>query len=228
MERGRQFVEQVDAGGDVVARRRQRRRFHGGLDILDPRPGLQVAPRLRDVVGADVEGGDGEARIVVLHEGEEAAGAAGDVDQAAVGDAALAEELVDRHQRLPAHGVGGAAEEDLHLVVVEPRRFLAQIAVGLVMEGAPVVVGEALGLVGRDLRAFLAAAPAVDVRQVGEIGEALAEGRHRAVDEIMRQAIVAGVDVPQVALDELRPVGRELAGRWHRRLQMRRHRVRDR
>jgi hypothetical protein len=110
---------------------------------------------------------------------------------------------VDRHQRLAAHGVGRATEEDLHLVVVEPRRFLAQIAVCLVMEGAPVVIGEALGLVGRDLRALLAAAPAVDVRQVGEIGEALAEGRHRAVDEIMGQAIVAGVDVPEVALDEL-------------------------
>src|SRR5882724_11575169 len=98
MECYRQYVEQVDAGGDVVARRRQRRRFHGGLDIVDPRPRLQVAAGLGDVVGADVEGGDGQAGIVVLHEGEEAAGAAGDVDQAAVGDAALAEEVVDRHQ----------------------------------------------------------------------------------------------------------------------------------
>ena len=67
--------------------------------------------------------------------------------RAAAGAARMAAQRgAQRHQRLPAHRRGAAAEQHLDLIIVAFGRGLAQIAVALEMEHAPVIARIALGL----------------------------------------------------------------------------------
>jgi hypothetical protein len=86
----------------------------------------------------------------VLEHAEEAPCAAADIKQTRLDTAPAAEEICQRDQRLSAHGVGGAEKENLHLVVIEPCRQVADVTSALVMEVAAVVawVGRKIGLAG--------------------------------------------------------------------------------
>src|SRR3546814_14075719 len=71
--------------------------------------------------------------LAVAQEGEELPRPAGEIRDDRPAPVVPPEVEVDRNQRLPAHGVGAAAEQHLDLMIVKPRRMVRQIAVALEM-----------------------------------------------------------------------------------------------
>ena len=197
-----QFVEQIDAGRHVMGCVGQAAVLgRRGDEVGAALPGLQKRARLFDVGRAQVEGGDRQAWIVVLDEGQEAAGAAGDVDQAGVGAAPAFHEPRQGHQGLAPHGIGAAAEQHLDLMVVEFRRLAAHPAAGLVVEVLQVVarVVAARRGVAKHLAGVAGMAPAFHVAQVAKVARCHGERLDRRPRQVVRQAVVSGLDVGQVA-----------------------------
>ena len=113
-----------------------------------------------------------------------------------------------RHQRLPAHQRGAAAEQDLDLIIVALGRGLAQIAVALEMEHAPVVVRIAFGLLVAQQHVRGGAVTAgLDLAQIGkEIGGA-AQPVERIAAPVLGRGVETGLDVAPVLLDEPPQIG---------------------
>ena len=135
-----------------------------------PRRPLEMAARLVEIGPRQVEALQRHGRVGEPHLAQEAPRAAGDVEQRHLPLVASAHELGDRAQRRTAHRAGRAHEQRLHLHVVEPRRFLGEIAAGLEVEVLRVVVGHAgggrLGL----RRGGIVVGPA-RCRGVGQVGQ---------------------------------------------------------
>jgi hypothetical protein len=91
--------------------------------------------------------------------------AGADIKQTRLDTAPAAEESCQRDQCLSAHGVGGAEKENLHLMVIEPCRKVADVTSALKMKIAAVVawVGGEIGLAGKIV-------PAVPPPSVDDIG----------------------------------------------------------
>src|SRR3954454_22456545 len=90
--------------------------------------------RFLEIARRKIAARDLELREGLLNRTQEPPCAACDIEQPAAPLIAPAEKLEDRHEALPAHGIGAARKQDLDLHVVEPRRLFGQISAGLVME----------------------------------------------------------------------------------------------
>ena len=111
-----------------------------------------------------------------------------------------AQEGADRQQRLPAHGIGAADEQHLHLLVVEARRVLAEIPVRLVVEIAEIVVRKVADP-GRglpDVVETVAPTPRRHRRQVAEIAQRIGEQLPGLVGKGGRYPVDAVADVAPV------------------------------
>ena len=138
------LVQQVDAGDQVERAVGHRQFLRQPAHQRQPRPRTQLAPGLGKIVRAEVEAHRAHVGHVVEQSFQEAAGAAGHIEMGERGATVVAAgKRADRHQRLTAHRLGRADEQHFDLMVVEPRRALAEIAVGLVVEVTQVVVGQA-------------------------------------------------------------------------------------
>ena len=141
-----QLVQQEHAGDPLHAGFGEGHRLAIALHQLG-----QLAGQLREpAVGlAQVGRGEVEAHQLGLGQGatqlaQGAAGAGGHIQHPDLGGRVVREGLEAAQQGCqypPAHRIGCAVEQDLHLQVVEGGGVVAQVAVGLVMEVLQVVVG---------------------------------------------------------------------------------------
>ena len=99
-----------------------------------------------------------------MNEFEKASGAAADVDDLQAALIAPGENLVERHQRLPACRIGRSVEQHLDLRVITLRRGVGQPAARLEVEILQVVVGPLAARVrGQHLADLAALAPVMDL-----------------------------------------------------------------
>ena len=168
-------------------------------------PGREQGARLVQIGRAEIQRGDRQARVVVLDEGQEASGAAGQVQELGFGAAPPGHEGGERHQSLAAHGIGRAGEEHLDLVVVELGRASAQVAVGLIVEILQIVGRKVLleSLVRPDLGAGAGVAPPLDTLEIGEVGRRHGKRLERRGDQIVGHPVVTGLDVAPVLSEQL-------------------------
>src|SRR3954468_19963778 len=115
-----------------------------------------------------------------------------------------------RHQRLPAHKRSATAEQDLDLIIVALGRRLAQIAVALEMEHAPVVARIAFGLLVAQQHLSGGAVPAgLDRAEIGEEIGGATQPFERIAAPILGRGVETGLDVAPVLLDETPQMGDE-------------------
>src|SRR5205814_2825969 len=132
-------------------------------------------PGAGDVLRREIEAVEARVGQRLAEEPQEMSGAAGDIEELHRPRRPVpfrpGETDYGRHQP-PAHDVGGSAEDQLHLQVVELRAGVPEVSIGLVMEIAGVVPRVALRLAGQ-----LVVAPAADaLAGLGKIGDELGSG----------------------------------------------------
>ncbi len=130
---GGNLVEEIDGGEEIET---PIGKGHGlgdaGMEL-----GLirrHMAAGFLHIGRGEIEAHDPQAREGLLEEADEAAGAAGDIEKSEAALIAAAQILRHRHDALPAHGVGGAREEDLDLGVIEAGGVRREIAACLIVE----------------------------------------------------------------------------------------------
>jgi hypothetical protein len=115
---------------------------------------------------------------------------------------------------LSAHGVGGAEKENLHLMVIEPCRKVADVTSGLIMKIAAVVarVGGEIGLSGNIVPAV--PPPSVDdAGQVSEVEASVSQPVQWSCRQVIGETINAGADVCEVTLHQLTDIVEEVEER---------------
>ena len=133
------------------------------------RPAPQVFSRVPDIRVGEIEPEHRQPRPALLDAIEEAAGAAGDIDQPQPALVAPGKGFRQRRQRLPPHRVRRSLEQHLDLGVVAVGGVVGQPAARLEMEILQVVVGAAAARLGiEDFVSGVALAARVDVRQVAK------------------------------------------------------------
>src|SRR5262249_32857617 len=99
----RQLVEEEEGSDDVLARIGERHRLGIGLEKGNVAPFAQGLVRSGNVTRGEVERAHLQLRPIVLDEGEEAAGAAGKVEQLEAALVPARQMRGDRHEGLTAH-----------------------------------------------------------------------------------------------------------------------------
>ncbi len=162
-------MEEIHARQHVDACVLKRRLLNRASDDFDLRPSGQTRARFGTVSRREIKPRCRHAREGRHDLTEETTIAAGEVNQF---DAALIgafNAARERAQRNPAHGVGCAAKQDLHLRIVKLGALFREPAATLVVEVLQIISRVAPALLARDvadLRAVPKQAALIDVRQI--------------------------------------------------------------
>ena len=211
-----QLVHQERRHDEVEARILERQLLGRALDQFYARGPADQPARLGEIGRAEIEAGELHAGPGVVQEGEQAAGAAADIEAREMALVAARHPVGDRFQRTTAHDVGGAGEQHLDLGVVDRGGMLAEPAVALEVEVLAIVVGQPIALLaGRQLFA-LAVAARIDLRQVAEIKNAAAQEFAGVEGQRPRRRKEPRLDVLPFALEDGAHVLRHLVARGRR------------
>src|SRR5471030_134679 len=185
--------------------------LRGTFDQLHPRRPADQAPRFAEIGRAEIEAAELHAGPGFVHGGEQAAGAAADIETTHVALIAAGHPVGDGLQCPAAHHVGSAGEQHLDLRVVEGGRMFGEPTVGLEVKVLPVIGRQSVALLAG--RQFLIEAPMtarVDLRQVAEIEEAAAQEFRRLGRQRARRGEQPVRDVAPFALEDRAHVGGHL------------------
>ncbi len=123
----------------------------------------------------------------------------------------------ERHQRLPAHGIGTAEKQHLDLMVIKPGRSLAEIAVGLEMKVAEVVLRQAAGADARPLAHLVEGIPpatGVHLRQIVEVTNGVDQERAWVIQDFARPTVQTFRDVAPITQEQPAQVGEQVVQGW--------------
>ena len=213
----RQLVQKERGNDEVEAAVVEGQRLGRGLFELHARCAADQAACLFQIGRTEVDAGEPQARPRAVQEGEQPAGAAADIQAPEFALVAALQPFGDRLQGPPAHGVGGAGEENLDLGVVDRGRFFGQPAAALEMKILPVVARQvSVGVVAVGFVVDAAVPAGIDLGQVAEVKRTAAQqfGRIRAGQGGGGEK--PGGDILPFPLEQATQVGRQLgsAGHW--------------
>src|SRR5271169_4530459 len=142
-------------------------------------------------------------------------GAAADVEQ--LGRRAAGESRFEWHERLAPHGGGGAAKQNLDLMVIAFGGGATQITVALKMELLQVIARVGAGRhFAQNSLLTCAVPPSLDGAQVNKKIDCPTHGLDGAAEAARRLRVIPGLDVAPILLEQGPEIGENAAPVRHR------------